>query len=176
VSIGQAGPAGTAGCVGQPEQVGDAHRVQHAARRGLRGAQVGVPVEVDQRGAGIVPLQASQHAQRYRAVAAEHDRQPLPGQCHGHRVRDAAGHLDHGGQVARGGIGRVRGEHHPGHVAEVGHIQAGLPELADEAGRTQRGGRPVLARVMRSGAGGHAEHGDFPVRHRGLLPLGLSAY
>lgn len=34
----------------------------------------------------------------------------------------------------------VRGEHRPGHVAGVSHVQAGLPELADEAGRTQRGG------------------------------------
>ena len=53
---GEGDPSGTGSGLDESLEGWDpSHRVQYAARRGLRGAQVGVPVEVDQRGAGIVP-------------------------------------------------------------------------------------------------------------------------
>jgi hypothetical protein len=57
--------------VGEPEQVGDPHGVEHAAPGGLRGRQVGVPVEVEQSGGGVPALGARDDAEGDGAVATQ---------------------------------------------------------------------------------------------------------
>jgi hypothetical protein len=69
--------------------VGDAHGVEHAAARGGGCGEVGVAVEVQQPGTGIVALGPGDDAEGDRAVAAQDQRQRPVGQRVGDGIGDA---------------------------------------------------------------------------------------
>jgi hypothetical protein len=136
--------------------VGDAHGVEDAAAVAWC-SEVGVAVEVGKPGVGFGPLEAGEHAEGDRAVAAEHDedragvRRPLD------RVRDGAGRSRGGGFVA-GRRARPIGPEGLAHdVAEAGHLQPGRRQAVDEAARPQRVRSAFLAGVVSAGAGGRAQ-------------------
>jgi hypothetical protein len=60
--------------VGEPEQVGDAHGVEHTAPGRLRGCQIGVPVKVEQADGGVLALGTGHNAEGDGAVASQDQR------------------------------------------------------------------------------------------------------
>ena len=157
---------------GQPrraaaEQVSHAHRVGHPGFAAFRGAKVRVAVEVHQPGL----VESGQHAERDRAVAAEHERQPSVGPDRGHLARDLLGHGDDPLHVPQPVDRRHRPERRRGQVTPVLDVQPGLAQPVGQPGGTPRGRGLFLAGIMRTRATRHPENAHSPALLRHSIRL-----
>ncbi len=114
--------------------------------------------------------EASDDAERDGAVAAD-DQRPPPSR---NVLRDGVGYFagdrDDGGEIARTRVLVIDGKDRAWQVAAVGDADAGGPQPLDQPRGPQRGRRPVLARVVRPGAGRYSDqHPVSPAQRRAHL-------
>jgi len=112
----------------------------------------------------MVPAEPGDHAQRDRAIAACHQRQPPGVELAGDRAGHLARHRDHGRQVAGGGMVVVHGKRGDRQVPGVADGDPGRAQPVHQASRAQRRRRTILPGVMRTRTARHPDHG--PACHR----------
>jgi hypothetical protein len=130
----------------------DAHRIEDAASCCFRRCEIGVAVEVHHAGIGVASLHSGDDAERYRAVAAQHDWETIVSNNSGHSVSHCASHVNHRREAPRRGLDVIRRECGVDDVTQVHNVDACGAQAAHETGSAQSSGGLLLSGVMGAGA------------------------
>ena len=119
--------------IGQPDQMGNAHGVEHAAGGGLGGGQIGVAVEVEQPDVWPATLHASNDTDGDGAIATDHEGNRSVRIRLGNEISHRPCHVNHCAKVAAGGLVMINGKDFRHHVAAVVHRQTRRSEPVEQA-------------------------------------------